>query len=90
MGCWVVLCGILVKNRKWIWLHRGVRKTQVDVDKYANYMGFIDITAGILVILEWLFCFVIQRNIIAWYVFPTLLAWVVLQLRGDIKYRIKG
>ncbi len=87
LGLFWIMCGIGIKVKKYLWIHQGLYKRPVDVDKYTNYMGIVDMIAGICcIILGFLFCFITISDKV---IFILSIIYCTLIIYGEAKYRIK-
>jgi hypothetical protein len=86
LGVLSIICGITIKYKKWLWLHQGLIKRPVDIEKYTNYMGILDVVSGIIFIgIGVMFHF---YNISDAIIFIMLTIYVAFTIYGEIKYRI--
>lgn len=88
LGILWVLCGIAFKFKKWLWIHQGIIKRPVDVNRYTDYMGIVDIAAGI--------CYIIAGIIDYFYQVPEETFFLIFiitccfVIHGEFKYRIRS
>ena len=85
IGLYWIIVGIVVKRKKWLWIHQGIYKKPVDVEGYSNYMGFIDIVAGISCVMLGAISFYVNIPYIV--AFIILITYSVLTLYGENKYK---
>jgi hypothetical protein len=87
-GSLSIICGITIKYKKWLWLHQGIVKRPVDVNKYTNYMGILDVITGIIFIgIGLMYNF---YNISDAIIFIMLNIYIAFLIYGEVKYRIKN
>jgi hypothetical protein len=86
LGVLSIICGITIKYKKWLWIHQGLAKRPVDVNKYTNYMGILDVIAGIIFISIGL---IFNRNNIPdASIFIVLIIYFAFTIYGEVKYRV--
>lgn len=86
LGVLSIICGITIKYKKWLWIHQGLVKRPVDVEKYTNYMGVLDVIAGIIFISIGLIFN--HNNIPDASIFIVLIIYFAFTVYGEIKYRL--
>lgn len=87
MGCLFIIFGILIKTKKWLWIHQGVCKRPVDINKYTKYMGILDIVMGLFYILIGIIFYCIKLKIPSWLLLIILAMNIVLIIMGENKYK---
>lgn len=87
LGLFFIICGIAIKNKKWLWIHQGLMKRPVEVDKYTYYMGIIDIITGIIFIMVgfMFYYFKISSKVM----FIIFILYCAFSIYGEVKYRKK-
>ncbi len=87
LGLFFIACGITIKYKRWLWIHQGLIKRPVDIIKYTNYMGIIDVIAGTIYIIVGIMFYYFEMPTIL--VFIILIIYCISTIYGEVKYRTK-
>ncbi|HHV10112.1 MAG TPA: hypothetical protein GXX75_07530 [Clostridiales bacterium] len=87
LGTILVLAGVLTITKTWMWIQQGVLKRPVHVEKYTGYMGSVDILFGLLGIALGVLRY--GKDIYDSVSFAYILAYFLIKIWGEIKYRKK-
>lgn len=87
LGLYLILSGIAIKNKKWLWIHQGLIKRPVDTERYCKYMGLADAAFGsIYLLLHILSSYLYISEIIIAIVF---VCYVIILVYGERKYKVE-
>lgn len=55
LGVFIITCGVVIKKKKWLWIHLGIRKKELAVELFTKHICTVDIIFGILFVLTGVF-----------------------------------
>lgn len=87
LGLLLVVGGIAVKNKRWIWFHQGLYKRPVDTIRYCNYMGLADMAFGVTYLLMFLISFYIFISSVL--ISIVFVCYIIVLVYGETKYKVK-